>query len=670
MANQGARVVISATDRASATLEKINTRIAAIQAPVRRARAAMDRFASVTGLRTVQNGLEGVGRSALGAFRTLGQIVPVLGTITGAASVAGIYRLASAWGQAGTRLQTASRSIGMAPEKLMALQNAARLSGGTAEGMTGALEGLAQTRWEAVNGFAPEATAQFQALGISFEELRKMSPDQMFERLAKRLRAIKDPVARTIAAQKIFGGDAAGILPILQQTGDAFERNVRQAERYGLMNTKGVAAADRLRRAQEGLSEAVEGFGYSIAESLEPVIRPVVEQMSEWIAANRTWIAQDIAGYVGKFITWLRTGGWDKIKGDITGVYDAVTNVVTSLGGWKSAGRDALIAVAAIYAAPVLAGFVGLIANISAVAGAFTSVRREAVAAQAAAAAFGARNMPVAGLGGIALAGYNAWSLYQYAKNGTTPDQQDANNRSFMSLPGVSWLGKTYDRVSGAVDRITGRDLEPAYKAWQYFRGQGWSPAQASGIVANLDKESTFRPDVAGDSGRAYGLGQWHADRQAQFAKRFGHSLQRSTFDEQLQFVQYELTNGDYRSAGDALRQARTAGTAGATVSALYEKPQDQFGEMDDRARLASSWLNRLQDREGYGGNAWPAWLHDNAVREEQGDSSPVRLEISVDHKNAPPGSSVKVKSTDPRVDAHVVKQVRAMDPQNTAVGN
>ena len=86
---------------------------------------------------------------------------------------------------------------------------------------------------------------------------------------------------------------------------------------------------------------------------------------------------------------------------------------------------------------------------------------------------------------------------------------------------------------------------------------------------------------------------QWHKDRQAQFAKLFGHSIKKSTLDEQLAFSVLELKNDPtYRktyaqmvAAGDDVRlQARI-------VSRGYERPgrrgDPNFGEEEARARGA-----------------------------------------------------------------------------------
>lgn len=117
----------------------------------------------------------------------------------------------------------------------------------------------------------------------------------------------------------------------------------------------------------------------------------------------------------------------------------------------------------------------------------------------------------------------------------------------------------------------------------------GWSREQASGLAANLAIESGLRPNIAGDNGAAYGIGQWHADRQAEFKRVFGHDIRGSTLEEQLAFVNYELTRGREQAAGRALRQARTAGEAGAIVSAKYERPLNVDKEMAKRSAAAST---------------------------------------------------------------------------------
>ena len=137
-------------------------------------------------------------------------------------------------------------------------------------------------------------------------------------------------------------------------------------------------------------------------------------------------------------------------------------------------------------------------------------------------------------------------------------------------------------------NKVGGNNSGKANQAMKYFTSQGWTKEQAAGIVGNLQKESQFDHTVdTGDGGKAYGIAQWHPDRQQDFKNKYGKSIKGSSFEEQLAFVQYELTKGDEQRAGNKLKTAKTAGQAGAVVSQFYERPRKVEAEKAERARLA-----------------------------------------------------------------------------------
>ena len=127
--------------------------------------------------------------------------------------------------------------------------------------------------------------------------------------------------------------------------------------------------------------------------------------------------------------------------------------------------------------------------------------------------------------------------------------------------------------------------------AMAYFQAQGWSREQAAGLAANIKRESAFRPDAVGDNGKAYGIGQWHPDRQAEFKKKFGKDIQGSSMEEQMAFMHYELTQGNERKAGNLLKGAAGADEAAAIVSKHYERPADREGEAAKRGQMALAML-------------------------------------------------------------------------------
>jgi hypothetical protein len=179
----------------------------------------------------------------------------------------------------------------------------------------------------------------------------------------------------------------------------------------------------------------------------------------------------------------------------------------------------------------------------------------------------------------------------------------------FADKPLEEMFGEAYDqiRASGGSTRYIGdvsgvaagpvNVTENMREACAYFEGRGWTREQSVGIVANLRAESGLNPHgPPGDGGAAMGIAQWHSDRQAEFEKVFGHNIRNSTFQEQLAFVHYELTEGKEQEAGRALRNTHDVKTAAATVSTFYERPKATAMEEQVRAGKAIGISNQLGD--------------------------------------------------------------------------
>lgn len=119
----------------------------------------------------------------------------------------------------------------------------------------------------------------------------------------------------------------------------------------------------------------------------------------------------------------------------------------------------------------------------------------------------------------------------------------------------------------------------------------GLTRAQAIGMVANFTRESHLQGNVVGDNGEAFGIGQWHPARRAEFTKMFGHSMRKGTLDEQLQFAAWELTHKrDYAKTWAAMQAAGDHPALQARlVSKGYERPADANGEAAKRASIAQN---------------------------------------------------------------------------------
>jgi hypothetical protein len=112
-----------------------------------------------------------------------------------------------------------------------------------------------------------------------------------------------------------------------------------------------------------------------------------------------------------------------------------------------------------------------------------------------------------------------------------------------------------------------------AKSAIDFFISKGWTPEQAAGIVGNLQAESgaNLKINALGDKDKAYGIAQWHPKRQNDFKTVYGKDIRNATFEEQLEFVQWELGNTE-KKAGNYLKTATTAEKSAEVVDQYYER--------------------------------------------------------------------------------------------------
>ena len=174
------------------------------------------------------------------------------------------------------------------------------------------------------------------------------------------------------------------------------------------------------------------------------------------------------------------------------------------------------------------------------------------------------------------------------------------------TLQGLDWLNPGLDMTgfkAGTKIRVRGDDkgrgsssgggaAGNAKTALDFFIQQGWTPEQAAGLVANLQAESGQNLDtnVFGDGGAGYGIAQWHGSRQRDFQREMGRPLKGSSLEDQLKFVQWELTHSEKR-AGQMLKNAKSAAEAAAIIDQYYERSSGIH--RDKRIKFAQNLMPR-----------------------------------------------------------------------------
>lgn len=123
----------------------------------------------------------------------------------------------------------------------------------------------------------------------------------------------------------------------------------------------------------------------------------------------------------------------------------------------------------------------------------------------------------------------------------------------------------------------------------------GLNSAAACGILANIEKESDFNPNLYGDGGTSYGICQWHNTRFTalkNYCQKQGYSW--TSLKGQLNYLKYELYNcksdtGNVISHLNVPNTANGAYTAGYNWCYYFERPANKEAKSQSRGNLAKN---------------------------------------------------------------------------------
>lgn len=340
-----AKITITAVDKATETMLKIRAEMRRMTQPMRDIKTSMGRFTEASGLKKVGQDLRKVGHAAGAVARGVTKTIAPMGALIGAGTIGGLAELANRWGQLGWSIERTAQTIGVAPQKLQALQGAAKLAGLSADDMTSSLGRLGTTLQDALYGRNQQALATLNYLGISIHKTATGAVDST-RALSDLSRVIQKYNGQPQVQQKIateFGLEA--LLPLLRQGPEAMREFEAEAKRLGyVLSGPELHRATALGKSFTELKMSLTGVRNSISDALFPVLQPLLVQMTNWVSANRQLIGTRVGEWVADIAAWVRSVNWGSVwqsikqtVAEIRNIAVGINSAVQSLGGWKTA---------------------------------------------------------------------------------------------------------------------------------------------------------------------------------------------------------------------------------------------------------------------------------------------------------------------------------------------
>ncbi len=516
-------------------------------------------------LQSFEQGIHKAGRAAIGLASAVEGMALTVGL--------GISRFASNLEQ----LYFAAQRTGSSAVSLRAFQRTAQDFGASAGEALGSVENLAQSM-----RMNPGNVALLESLGVHLQRTKDGTYDATDALMqfgnVMRERGYFKPGQFYMAEQyaRMFGINERTLLALRNGNFDAeYNRIHGRMQHHGF--NKATADAHRFMNSLRNLETVLQAFGAQVEDALQKKLGVNLKQLSAWIETHGPTLATQlvaaasqiyaVATMIARAVGWLipkfewvdrATDGW---AGKLVALYA----ILRLIGGLELAGGIARLVLAFGRLGATLIGV------------------RAAATGEAAVSGGGLLGALVPG----AILGVGAgWGL----------------DKLFPHNPLAELGGLIGDKLYDFHETFHRQS-----RALEYFTDQGWTPWQAAGLVANLEQESGLNAWATGDNGRAEGVAQWHAARQAEFERVMGRPLKGSSFMQQLEFVNYEARH-DPEYGGRMLANARTASQAARIVSEYFERPAHGRQQAQIRAHLANTIMRGLDRQVPYLASVQAHW--------------------------------------------------------------
>lgn len=194
--------------------------------------------------------------------------------LVAAFSIGATVAFVKAQAQAADQMAKTADRLGVTTERLQALRFAARSAGAGVDVLDLALNEAQKRLSLAATTGSGEAANWIKRLNLDINELRRLAPDQLFQRYAKEIANLKNNGDRFNATQALMGESATKLINLFSAGDSAFQRAAEDIKALGIELTRVDAAQiEQANIAVDRLRVVSEGVAQQIAVVLSPYIQ-------------------------------------------------------------------------------------------------------------------------------------------------------------------------------------------------------------------------------------------------------------------------------------------------------------------------------------------------------------------------------------------------------------
>ncbi len=261
-----------------------------------------------------------------------------------------------------------SLRTGVSAESLSELGFAAEQSGSDLQTLEKGVRTMQRSITDAGRGLSTQVDA-LEDLGLKYEDLADLSPEQQFKLFADHLSRIEDLSKRAALAMMLLGRAGTQLLPLMQDGAAGIEALQKQARELGLtISTEDANAAAALTDAMNILWRVFKQGVFVIGSALGPLLKEFAERAARIIKTVFDWVKQnkELIVTIFKVAVAMMAGGaalmvlggllsglgtvFGMLAGIVTGVGSALGVIGTVLGAILTPVGMVVTAIAALAA--------------------------------------------------------------------------------------------------------------------------------------------------------------------------------------------------------------------------------------------------------------------------------------------------------------------------------
>ena len=192
-----------------------------------------------------------------------------------------LYDSANATADYGDKVDKMSQKIGISAESYQKWDYVMQRAGTSVDNLKMGLKTLSQQ--------AEKNSDSFQKLGISQEEVKNLSQEDLFEKTIKGLASMEAGTERTTLATELLGRAGADLGPLLNEGSDAIEEQMEIAEKYGMvMSDKTVKASAEFKDSLTTLSMTFQGLKNRMMGEFLPSLTSVTDGLAKLFTGDKS----------------------------------------------------------------------------------------------------------------------------------------------------------------------------------------------------------------------------------------------------------------------------------------------------------------------------------------------------------------------------------------------